>query len=369
MNVLLIEPYYAGSHRQWADGYAAASGHNVKLLTLSGAHWKWRMHGAAITLSERFKRSEFQPDVVLATDMLDVATFVANCRERLVNVPIVTYFHENQLTYPWSETDKDVKLNRDNHYAFINYTSALVSNRVFFNSKYHQEAFLGALPGFLKQFPDNQNLETLDQIRSKSEVIHLGMDLARLDVLKPEDVKYEKRATILWNHRWEYDKNPEEFFSALREVKNRGWEFNLVVLGESFRESPAVFEEAKIEFDEGILHWGYVDSIEEYAHWLWRSDILPVTSNQDFFGGSVAEAMYCNVKPLIPDRLAYPEHFPDSVRSVFLYQEGELVSKLQRWIKDVNVLRKQQTRSFVEKYDWAIIAKEMDERWFGLKKS
>ena len=57
------------------------------------------------------------------------------------------------------------------------------------------------------------------------------------------------------------------------------------------------FEESKKEFVNQIVHWGYVDSFEEYAKLLWKSHIIPVTSNQEFFGGSVMEAIYCGVWP------------------------------------------------------------------------
>jgi hypothetical protein len=33
MRVLLVEPYYGGSHRAWADGYVEHSRHDVKLVT------------------------------------------------------------------------------------------------------------------------------------------------------------------------------------------------------------------------------------------------------------------------------------------------------------------------------------------------
>ena len=76
MNILLIEPYFTGSHRQWASGYQASSGHSVEVLKLSGANWKWRMHGGAVTLARRFLESGSTPDMILATDMLDLTTFL-----------------------------------------------------------------------------------------------------------------------------------------------------------------------------------------------------------------------------------------------------------------------------------------------------
>mgnify|MGYP000456988033 CR=1 FL=1 len=37
---------------------------------------------------------------------------------------------ENQITYPWSPQDEDVKYQRNNQYGFINYTSALAADQV-----------------------------------------------------------------------------------------------------------------------------------------------------------------------------------------------------------------------------------------------
>ena len=56
INILLIEPYYTGSHKNWADELQKYSSHNIKLLTLSGSFWKWRMHGGAITLAKKFDK-------------------------------------------------------------------------------------------------------------------------------------------------------------------------------------------------------------------------------------------------------------------------------------------------------------------------
>jgi len=52
MNILLIAPYFGGSHRAWAEGYSRHSSHSVELLTLPARFWKWRMHGGAATLTE-----------------------------------------------------------------------------------------------------------------------------------------------------------------------------------------------------------------------------------------------------------------------------------------------------------------------------
>ncbi|MCS7260956.1 MAG: DUF3524 domain-containing protein, partial [Anaerolineae bacterium] len=72
------------------------------------------------------------------------------------------------------------------------------------------------LPRLLKHFPDYNELETIEALRAKSTVLPLGIDLTRLDAFRPAARKRPNTPPlILWNHRWEYDKNPCEFFEAL----------------------------------------------------------------------------------------------------------------------------------------------------------
>ena len=181
MKILLVEPYNTGSHASWAKGYAQHSQHHIDILSLPGRFWKWRMHGGAVTLARKFLESASTPDLILATDMLDLTTFLALTRQKTANLPSAIYFHENQLTYPWSPTDRDVAQKRNKHYGFINYTSALVADVALFNSVYHQESFLDALPQLLRHFPDYNELKSVEQIREKSQVLALGLDLQRFD--------------------------------------------------------------------------------------------------------------------------------------------------------------------------------------------
>lgn len=353
MKILLIEPYFGGSHKRWAIELQQYSTHEIELLTLSAHHWKWRMHGGAIALAQKYTPSEQRPDLILATDMLDFGLFLSLTRSWSSGIKTAIYFHENQLNYPWSPTDKDVHLKRDNHYAFINYASAMVADRLFFNSTYHHTAFLKELPVFLNAFPEPNLMQSVSEISAKSSVLPLGMDLAKM--LNEELPKCEKakRAVVLWNHRWEYDKNPEMFFRALIEIQERGIEFNLVVLGEKYAHYPKIFDEAQDKLKDKILHWGFVETQAEYVRWLQLADVLPVTATQDFFGGSVVEAMYCNVVPFLPKRLAYLEHIPEALHHTFFYEEEDFVAKLQRRIMDVKYLRVMNTRQYVERYDWS----------------
>ena len=360
MKILIIEPYFTGSHKQWAESYKINSSHNIKILSLKGQFWKWRMHGGAITLAKMFNAMDWLPDLIFATDMLDLNTFLSLTRNKSNGIPAAIYFHENQLSYPWSPSDRDIKNKRDSHYGFINYSSALAADKVFFNSEFHMKSFFNALIPFLKQFPDYQELDTVDVIKKKSEVLYLGMDLRRFyNYTFERDLK----PNILWNHRWEYDKNPQSFFSILKKVKNGGNDFGLIILGENFSKSPKVFEESKKEFVNQIVHWGYVDSFEEYAKLLWKSHIIPVTSNQEFFGGSVMEAIYCGVWPILPNRLTYPELLPSEMHSENIYNtDEELINKICWAIANHQKLNQSKLATISEKFDWQVIAPEYDRK-------
>lgn len=364
MKILLLEPFLSGSHEQWARGVAAHSGHEVRILSLPGKFWKWRMHGGAHSLSQQFLQDSFEPDLILASDMLDLPLFLALTRTRTARIPVALYFHENQLVYPWSPTDEDVEKQRDRHYAFINFSSARVADHVFFNSHFHLNSFFKALPGFLHAFPDHKELSSIEEIRAKSDVLPLGLDLAFFDRFRIKRKQESRRPVFLWNHRWEYDKNPEAFFEALFQVKDLGYDFGLIVLGEQYQRNMPVFSQAKEKLAAHIIHWGYAKHKEEYARLLCQSDIYPVTSHHDFFGISVVEAIYTGAYPLLPNRLSYPEHIPSHLHTKYLYKDSrDLLAKLiglldtETW-KDVD----REVADWVSAYGWQIQGSKYRER-------
>ena len=361
MKILLLEPFMGGSHRQWAEAYQEYSKHAISILGLQGRHWKWRMYGGAVSLAKQFMESDISPDLILATDMLDLTTFLALTRLRTHQIPVCLYFHENQITYPWSPTDKDVAAGRNNQYGFINYTSALAADRICFNSDFHREAFLSALPAFLRQFPDHREAQNTELLREKSEILPLGLNLNQFNELAERPKPRE--AVLLWNHRWEYDKDPDLFFRTLYQLAKEDLPFKLIVLGRDYHKMPPIFAEAKEKLKNRILHFGYAEDKKTYGQWLKVADILPVTNQQDFFGGSIVEAIYCGCYPILPDRLAYPEHIPEAFRTRHLYQSPtELLVKLRSAILSIQEIRQDKSYpNFVGHYDWSILAPRYDD--------
>jgi glycosyltransferase involved in cell wall biosynthesis len=360
MNILIVEPFLTGSHKAWAEEYARYSSHEVDVLGLEGRHWKWRMHGGAVTLARYFLEYGLDPDLILATDMLDLTTFLALTRERTAGTPVAVYFHENQLSYPWSEDDPDPALERDVHYGFINYTTALAAGAVLFNSGYHLKSFFSELPGMLGAFPDYNEHETAAEILTRSSILPLGVDLPALDRHRAERTA-GKPPLILWNHRWEYDKNPDDFFGALFVLADEGLDFEVAVLGESFSKYPPIFDEARERLGKRIIHFGYAEGFAEYARWLWLADIMPVTSKHDFFGVSAVQGIYCGCHPLLPDRLAFPEHLPGRAKSECLYtDQGDLISRLRALIEKHPSSPDKAFAKHVSRYGWPGMAPVYD---------
>lgn len=360
MQIALLEPFYSGSHAMWVEGYTSCSQHQLIHFTLPGRHWKWRMHGGAVSLAKAYIEAHVQPEMILSTDMMDLSVFLSLTRRITPYIPAVLYMHENQLTYPWSPSDPDPPLKRDRHYAFINLTSALSADYVFFNSAYHLGVFLEALPSYLSAFPDYPLSKTTDQIAAKSEVLPIGLDLNFFQTNKPHIAK-EGPLIILWNHRWEYDKDPETFFKILFQLSEENVDFRVVVLGESYKRVPPIFKDAQIKLQEKIMYMGFARTRADYASWLWKADLIPVTSFQDFFGISLVEALYCNTYPLLPNRLAYPEYIPTHVQAFHIYKDShELLENLRFACQNPEKIRAVQTQSWVRKYDWQFMGPVYD---------
>lgn len=312
MRVLYIEPFEGGSHAAFSRALSAAPGVTWTRLTLPGRHWKWRMRGSAAFFASSHRdvlRGEF--DLVFASSFLPLAELVGLVPE-LAGVPSLLYFHENQLAYPWRTEPGE----RDYHFAFTQIVSALAATRCVFNSAYNRDSFMREGAKLLARMPDARLSQWAQTIGARSQVLGVPLELADVaPVLAASETKRRARGPlILWNHRWEHDKNPDAFFAALDVLCAQDVPFELAVCGERYRRCPAVFEQLPERFAHRLVHLGYAEDRGAYEDLLRRADLVVSSANHEFFGVSVLEATHFGARPVVPNRLAYPELFPETYR-------------------------------------------------------
>jgi len=345
---ILMEPYHGGSHRHLADGLAARLppllSAEVALWTLPARKWKWRMRGAALHFAGRWRReAPAGARGILATSLLDAAALRGLLPPAARCLPLVLYCHENQLRYPVRVDDR-----RDYHYAWTNIQSCLAADRVLWNSRWNRDSFLAALPEFLRRLPDHRPEGIAEAVAAKSRVLPVPLDLAPLAAAAAAAPPRAGPCRVLWNHRWEHDKGPEEFFDAVRALAAEGLDFTLSVLGERFAEAPPVFEAARESLGGRVAAWGYRERREDYLAELCRADLVVSTARHEFQGLAVLEAAACGAAPLVPDALAYPEIWPAECR----YPPGELLPALRERIRAVDSWRGRDYAARCEPFGW-----------------
>lgn len=355
LRIAAIEPFLGGSHKVFLEGYQRFSQHEIEILGLPARKWKWRMRGAALHFAEVLRGRVSDYDLIFASDFLSLADLVALLPTELADVPKVVYFHENQLTYPYRE-----EAERDYQFAFTNVTTCLTADRALFNSHFHRESFLNALGPFLRKMPDFRPRSVVDAIARKASVLYFGLDLKGLREAGPQE--RNGPPTVLWNHRWEYDKNPEEFFGVMTSLAQDGEDFRVAIVGEHFKQYPKVFDDAKLSLGDRIVQFGYLATKEDYYRLLHTCDVSVSTAIHEFFGVSVLEAIAAGCSPLLPNRLTYPELLPADLHERHLYRTAnQLRKKLTGAFRYIADVRQADLRQVAERFSWESMADEYDQ--------
>ncbi len=345
LTICILDPLHEGSHAHWAKGVKhmwEQQGHRVHLKTMPGRHWKWRMHGAATTwaleirqecqrdmhLEERAQHGVDVPDVIVTTDMCDTAQLRGLLPSAWSHATFIVYFHENQLTFPWSPTDDDPNNGRSHTYGYINITSALAADAVWFNSQHHREVFLSAVEEFVQTLPKPRPRNVQQLIVAKSCVLPIGFNSPIHDALGgasrevtasdwPSSFQRPSSSNvpvILWNHRWSDDKGTRAFAEFAQHVVSEDIPAQFAILGRAPERLPDGWHQLKDILGSRCVHWGFVEDEDMYRAWLERADIAPIQPRQEYFGISILEAMASGTIPWVPESHAYVETMPSGHR-------------------------------------------------------
>jgi glycosyltransferase involved in cell wall biosynthesis len=361
LHILFLEPFYGGSHRAFADGLVAHSRHRVELVTLPARWWKWRMRGAALYFCRQVADPQAY-DLLLTSNLISLSDLKAlwgpGCPKAAV------YFHESQLTYPVAPGER-----LDYHFAFTDITTCLAADGILFNSRSHLNAFFDQLPRFLKKLPEYRPTWVIEAIRPKCVVLYPGCRLPTANAISTVD---QTPPLVVWNHRWEHDKNPEAFFEVLGQHQKQGLAFRLAVLGERFNKAPAIFAHAHRQFREEIVQWGFLEDRRAYLEWLAQGTVVVSTALQENFGMAVVEAMACGCLPLLPARLSYPELLPDDLHDELLYTTStDLVTRLSGVLRrpDAFAAQRRRVQRHVQRFAWSKCVDLFDRRFEALAAS
>jgi glycosyltransferase involved in cell wall biosynthesis len=331
VRVLALEPFFGGSHRAFLDGWQHHSRHQWTVLGLPPHHWKWRMRHSAVTMSTMINNHVAGGstwDVVIASDMLNLAEFRGLVRQEVATLPTVMYFHENQLTYP-SQVEDD----RDLHLAYTNFTSAVAAEAVWFNSVFHRSDFLSACDAWLARMPDYRHSDCLKSIELRSAVMYPG-----IEPVGTVSRHRNPEPLLIWPARWEHDKNPELLAAAVMRLTEDDLPFRLRLLGQAFRATPPALEALAERLGDRLVNAVLPRDRGSYYDALRQADIVVSTADHEFFGMAIVEAISAGCYPVLSNRLAYPEVLrciagEDTERYLYDGTEDSLVAVLETVIR------------------------------------
>lgn len=372
--VLLIEPWFDGSHRQWAEGYRRSSGLDVDIVALSGELWRWRLRGGALPLAEKVRAwvaEHGRPDVVLVSGLVDVAQLLGLLRAQLAAVPVVIYQHESQLVYPTTSA-------ADGEAALRNWLSWCAADEVWFNSEYHRDSVADRLAPYVERLPDGSHVSFVDEVLARFDVEPLGVDLQPFLRTADDDRRHDGASSeppvILWSHRWEADKGPEQFGAALAKAEAEGLDFRLVLAGEHPQAGSSQATEAREElatrFAERVLANGPFDR-DRYRSLVREADVVVSCASHEFFGIAMVEAMAAGCVPVLPAALSYPELVGSPWHESALYPPGTFGSALVETLRHLGE-RRRAVAGLAEtmgRFDWSVVAPRYDERLVALVES
>lgn len=158
---------------------------------------------------------------------------------------------------------------------------SLVADVIIFNSNFNRTSFLDNINKIIKLFPDSRPPDLRHQIESKTHVLYFPLEF-------PKNIREHHHPSgilhIVWPHRWEFDKNPDEFFKVLLELKEDGHKFHLSVLGQTFTENPPIFSTILDKLKGEIIHFGYASNKNDYHQILNSANVVVSTATHEFFG-------------------------------------------------------------------------------------
>lgn len=240
-------------------------------------------------------------DLIIATSLSDVVALKALC-PALNRVPLWVYFHENQFAHPLSDRQWT---SHQQGWQFQSIQNALCADWVSFNSTFNRRTFFEGAHQLLRRFPERLPGQPLRHIEESSDVLPVPLN----DRFRNYRTENKNPQLIVWNHRWEWDKQPERFLRSLMGLIDRGIEFELAMAGIGGSRAEKSFSDYRERLGRRVIHWGEADD-PTYERLVSRAGIGVSTALHDFQGLAMLELAQAGATLVVPTRLSYPECLP-----------------------------------------------------------
>ncbi|MBN2582682.1 MAG: DUF3524 domain-containing protein [Planctomycetes bacterium] len=354
--ILALSPYHGGPRRQFLDGLAAHSRHDIFSLTLPPRTWPWRLRGSALHFAAEINRLKRNVDLLLVDDLVDASRLRSLLPPAMRATPILQYFHDDMLSADLKDNPRDEPL------ALAQLHSILASDRALVASEHHRAALLEGAQRLIATFPDAVPARLADAVRNKVAVLPPGIDAAAISRTEARNVPAGP-PVVLWNNPWTDNQNPQLFFETLHHLDEEGVPFRLIAVGAAVRKYPQVFQDARQRLGSRILQFGYLPDRDRYLANIRAADVVISTATREWFPLATVEAVIAGAFPLVSRQLANAEVFADALPQVSYRGPVDLRRRLARLLArpQERALARQLAPQLASRYDWPAAAARFDQ--------
>ena len=301
--------------------------------------------------------------------------------QKLIELPVIAWKLKKYI----SDYDIDVVMSFLYRPNYINILSTLfgskhksIINIRSTTSRYKNEGLLGEINLFLVKALFNkanliisnsqgvdEDLKSLMDVRTKTQVIHNPVDLEYINGIKDscEDISLEFRNDkkyIISVGRLIPLKRNSDLISAFYELQKQDDSLELIFLGDGNLKDTLISSCKELKIDEKVHFLG---NVSNPFYYLSRSDLFVMNSEIEGFPNVLVEAMACGLPVISSDCKSGPREILKDEKYGLLYPVGdvqELIQKMQYYLYE-DVDKKEIKRMNLERIEDFNMEKIMGE--------
>lgn len=307
--ILYIETYPTGSHRRMLELLQRHSRHQIRAICTPLEHWKWIVGTAHHHLPDLIAEAlsdHWYPELVILSGPINIGAALMLLPRSIRELPLVRYIHESQWSYPNPPDDL-------RPYLAGHIDAVRIADQTWFNSTYHRHIFFERAMDYESERVRKLARRILPAKFRDSRIIYPPV---ALETAYPAQ-RTQHCPRIGWVARWEREKRPDLFVSAVEQLAANGVDFEIVLLGAGSHDHDDADRRALAPY---VTLKGPLLDRSEYEQALHSLDVVISTAEHEFFGIAMLEAALAGATPILPRALAYPETLP----SAWFYPSGDI---------------------------------------------